>query len=233
MQKNNEEEQPAFCLKTIPTYFTWPPPDLTVRTQDTTRDSHGSARYYGKYPGMVLWIDKNHVHSYKFVDMLISEKIRVLIQDTRVMTLAVSKKDVPWSSPVYFVFYDNRFYFFSNDASAHIQHAGDKKTVSVSIFQDSDNMDMIFGLQMSGKVEKVSGTGLYLNVVKKYVKKFDFLYKIFGPEVIRNRHFFLEKFTSSLYCFYPERIFMSDNSRTTTGSSRELDPDVFGKIYGG
>ena len=165
--------------------------------------------------------------------MLISEKIRVVIQETRVMTLAVSKKDVPWSSPVYFVFYDNRFYFFSNDASAHIQHAGDKKTVSVSIFQDADNMDMIFGLQMSGKVEKVSGTGLYLNVVKKYVKKFDFLHKIFGPEVIRNRNFFLEKFTSSLYCFYPERIFMSDNSRTTTGSSRELDPDVFGKIYGG
>jgi len=94
-------------------------------------------------------------------------------------------------------------------------------------------MDMIFGLQMSGKVQKVSGTGLYVKVVKKYVNKFDFLYKIFGPEVIRNRNFFLEKFTSSLYCFYPERIFMSDNSRTATGSSRELDPDVFGKIYGG
>lgn len=180
---------------------------------------------------MVLWIDKNHVHSYKFVDMLLSEKIRVLIQETRVMTLAVSKKDVPWSSPVYFVFYDNRFYFFSNDASAHIQNAEDKKTVSVSIFQDSDNMDMIFGLQMSGKVEKVSGTGLYVKVVKKYVNKFDFLYKIFGPEVIRNRNFFLEKFTSSLYCFYPERILVSDNSRSTTGRNKELDPDVFRKIY--
>ena len=34
-----------------------------------------------------------------------------LINETRVMTLAVSENDIPWSSPVYFVFHDNRFYF--------------------------------------------------------------------------------------------------------------------------
>ncbi len=39
LHKNNEVRQPALCLKTIPAYFTRPPPDLTVRSQDTTRGS--------------------------------------------------------------------------------------------------------------------------------------------------------------------------------------------------
>jgi len=50
LHKNNEVRQPALWLKTIPAYFTRPPPDLTVRSQDTTRGSHGSVRCYGKYP---------------------------------------------------------------------------------------------------------------------------------------------------------------------------------------
>ena len=140
------------------------------------------------------------------------DKIKRLIEETRVMTLAVSNNDIPWSSPVYFVFYNNAFYFLSNENSRHIKYAQDKKNIAASIFQDSDKMDNIFGFQMSGRLAKISKKTLYLLIVKKYVCKFNFLKQIFGPQIIDNRQFFLEKFKSHLYCFHPDQIFLSDNS---------------------
>jgi len=150
----------------------------------------------------------------------VKDKSIRLIKETRVMTLAVSDKDIPWSSPVYFVFHDNRFYFFSNENSRHIEYAKDQKIISASILQDSDRMDQIFGFQMSGILEKVSKKTLYLMIVKKYVTKFSFLKQVFGPSIIENKHFFLEKFKSHLYCFYPDKIFLSDNSKTTDKRSK-------------
>lgn len=147
--------------------------------------------------------------------MMEKDKIKGLIYDTRVMTLAVSNDDIPWSAPVYFVFHDSAFYFFSSEKSLHIQYAENRKTISASIFQDSDQMDEIFGLQMSGVLEKINKKTLYIVLVKKYVAKFSFLKKIFGSQLIENKDFFLDKFKSHLYCFYPEKIFLSDNSRTT------------------
>lgn len=137
------------------------------------------------------------------------------MHETRVMTLAVVDKDIPWSSPVYFVCHNNGFYFFSNEHSRHIQCAKDQNIISASIFQDSDQIDEIFGFQMSGMLERVSRLSLYLQVVKKYVTKFSFLKQVFGRQIIDNKNFFLEKFKSHLYCFQANDIFMSDNSRTT------------------
>ncbi len=131
------------------------------------------------------------------------------------ITLAVSKGGIPWKSPVYFVYWDHRFYFFSNKNSKHILQGLDKNQVAASIFNDSDQIDQIFGLQMGGVIELVSRPDHYLTVVKKYTHKFDFLKQAFGSQIIENRDFFLEKFKSHLYKFNPENIFLSDNSNST------------------
>ena len=145
-----------------------------------------------------------------------------LINETRVMNLAVSNNDIPWSSPVYFVFHDYDFYFFSNENSKHIRYAQDQKIISASIFKDSDQMDLIFGFQMSGTLKKVSKATLYLAVVKKYVTKFSFLKQAFNSQPLENKNFFLEKFKSHLYCFHPDEIYLSDNSKTT-GKRSDID----------
>ncbi len=150
----------------------------------------------------------------------IKEKTTRLIHETRVMTLAVSENDIPWSSPVYFVFHDNGFYFFSNENSRHIQWAKDPKIISASIFQDSDRMDQIFGFQMSGSVKTISNKALFVRIVQKYVAKFNFLKQIFGPQIIENKDFFLEKFKSQLYCFHPDIVFLSDNSKAADRRSK-------------
>ncbi|RLC25888.1 MAG: hypothetical protein DRH93_00520 [Deltaproteobacteria bacterium] len=160
------------------------------------------------------------------MDKEMNDKARLLMNDARVMTLAVSDNDIPWSSPVYFVCHDNRFYFFSNENSRHINYAKNQKTVSASIFQDSDRIDLIFGFQMSGVLEKVSKKTLHLTVVRKYVSKFSFLKQIFGSQIIENKQFFLEKFKSHLYCFCPGDVFLSDNSQAkdqTTGKRRTIE----------
>ncbi len=149
-------------------------------------------------------------------------KAERLMNETRVMTLSVCRHADPWSAPVYFVFHDNGFYFFSNETSRHIQEATDGRPVAASIFQDSDRMEMIFGFQMTGAIEKVTRTTVYLGIVKEYVSKFSFLKKVFGPQIIENRQFFIEKFKSHLYCFHPHRVYISDNSKTTDKRS-EID----------
>ncbi len=150
-------------------------------------------------------------------------KMTRLVHETRVMTLAVSKQGVPWSSPVYYVFHDNKFYFFSNEHSNHIRYAGNGNIIAASIFQDADRMDEIFGCQMTGTIDVVSKISVYFLIVKKYVTKFSFLTQIFGAQVIDNKHFFLEKFKSRLYCFSPEKLFLSDNSRA---SDKRIEVDL-------
>lgn len=149
------------------------------------------------------------------MDKETKDKAVHLTTQTRVMTLAVSRSGVPWSSPVYFVYHDHGFYFFSNEQSRHVEYAGDPGKTAASIFHDSDRIERIFGFQMAGTLKAVTRMALYLAVVKKYVAKFNFLEAAFGSQVIENTSFFLEKFKSRLYVFSPDTVFLSDNARAS------------------
>nr|NJM02587.1 hypothetical protein [Desulfobacula sp.] len=123
---------------------------------------------------------------------------------------------------MYFVFLAGGFYFFSNENSRHIKDAEGMRPVSASIFRDSDRMEDIFGFQMAGRIEPVLKPEVHLRVVQKYASKFSFLKQVFGPQLIENPRFFLEKFKSRLYCFHPDRVYLSDNSNTSKKRS-EID----------
>lgn len=142
-----------------------------------------------------------------------TEKIKHLVHEKRVMTIAVISHNIPWSSPVYFVFHDNAFYFFSNENSRHIINAMGETITAASIFHDSDTIDDIFGFQMKGKIEKITNLPLNIRIIRKYIEKFSFLKKIFGTQIIENKNFFLEKFKSHLFCFSPLEVYLSDNSQ--------------------
>ncbi len=156
------------------------------------------------------------------MDRETAKKTNRLLHETKVMTLAVSDQNTPWSSPVYFVFHDQKFYFFSNEYSRHVKYAACRKIMAASIFNDADRLNDIYGLQMSGRLDIASKMNLYLTVVKKYITKFNFLFKIYGASIIEDKNFFIEKFKSQLYCFSPEKIFLSDNSKPS-GKRTEID----------
>ena len=149
------------------------------------------------------------------MDSELQKKAKQLIASTRVMTLSVIEENIPWSTPVYFVFHNGGFYFFSNEKTRHIRCASGHQKIAASIFHDSDTIQDIFGFQMPGVMAAISKQAVYLMVVKKYVSKFGFLQKAFGSQLWENKRFFLERFKSKLYVFKPDRIFLSDNSKSS------------------
>ena len=74
----------------------------------------------------------------------------------RVLTLATSMEQETWTAPVYYVFLNKQFYFFSNPDSRHIKEiynsAVSKNLIVTSIFLDDKN---IKGLKMQGEIVKV------------------------------------------------------------------------------
>ncbi|MDY0361334.1 MAG: hypothetical protein RBR08_07765 [Desulforegulaceae bacterium] len=128
----------------------------------------------------------------------------VTVQNT--MNICVIENNLPWCAPVYFVF-DEKFYFFSSPESIHILYGLDKK-VSCSVFCDGIETKKIRGLQMRGKIVKPDLKEA-LKAFIKYTKKFSPLLKDFGKDFFS----FKEKFKSEFFCFEPEYIVYTDNSK--------------------
>jgi len=136
------------------------------------------------------------------------------------MTVATSKNNVPWSAPVYYLYFDTNFYFLSNPNSRHIKEADILKIVAVSIYSIYSAWHEIKGVQMDGRisiVEKYSDSAL---IIKKYIEKFpsikelpmgkiDFSLKNIAQNLIKN---LTTNFNVKLYQFNPKTIFYLDNS---------------------
>ncbi len=75
-----------------------------------------------------------------------------LVDSVRTMTLATAGETGPWSAPVYYLYRDKQFYFFSSPSSRHIQE-GEGRACAASIFRVHDRVDRLEGLQMSGSIQ--------------------------------------------------------------------------------
>jgi uncharacterized protein YhbP (UPF0306 family) len=127
-----------------------------------------------------------------------------LVTCANTMNICVIENNLPWCSPVYFVF-DEKFYFFSSPQSIHILYGVDKK-VSCSVFCDGNETKKIKGVQMRGEILKPDfkeSSKAFL----KYIKKFPFVIKDFGQDFLS----FKNKFKAEIFCFDPEYIVYTDN----------------------
>ena len=94
-----------------------------------------------------------------------------LIENSKVMTIAVCDEDGAWSAPVYYVLKDHWFYFFSNPDARHIKKANNQIS-SASIFRDDPCFSNLQGIQMSGNIQKASLDAKALAIAKKYCTRF-------------------------------------------------------------
>ena len=145
---------------------------------------------------------------------------RRLINTSKVMTIAVADNGTAWSAPVYYLFDEKRFYFFSNPSARHIKlsknaregassglSAASNGLDAASIFQDDADIKNLAGIQMSGTILKSPLNARSVSVAKKYCRHF----KISGnPMDILG--FFASKFHAGLYFFEPDRVYYMDNS---------------------
>ncbi len=140
---------------------------------------------------------------------------RFLINSGKVMTLATPWKEGAWSAPVYYLYANKCFYFFSAPDSRHILGAENGRA-GASIFEDSESFRDIRGIQMRGKIEKVSGNKEAALAALKYMKRFGITYDGKAP-----LKFIKENYRALFFRFVPEKILYMDN-RVKIGFKKEV-----------
>ncbi|HKK99138.1 MAG TPA: pyridoxamine 5'-phosphate oxidase family protein [Desulfotignum sp.] len=135
----------------------------------------------------------------------VPERCLELILQTRVMTLATSADNQPWTAPVYYLYRDRAFYFFSNPDARHISDGKDRQCAA-SIFRTHDCVENLEGLQMSGLVLE-QGTGTQaVAVAGAYARQFTISFA--GSDILG---FFKNAFHARLYKFVPNLVYHMDN----------------------
>ena len=132
---------------------------------------------------------------------------RRLIDTSKVMSIAVNGNGTAWSAPVYYLFDDKGFYFFSNPESRHIK-LSKNGPAAASIFRDDADINNLAGIQMSGTILKARLNARSVLVAKRYCRHF----KI-SENAMDILSFFASKFHASLYCFEPETVCFMDNAK--------------------
>ncbi|MCB1707127.1 MAG: pyridoxamine 5'-phosphate oxidase family protein [Halioglobus sp.] len=145
-----------------------------------------------------------------------------LLLATRTMTIATTGASGAWSAPVYFLFHQDCFYFFSSAASRHIEEALSNGACAVSLFSEDGDWRHIRGLQMCGSIAAAPYTAPTSAVLARYTEKFPTVASLF-PDSLRDLETFSEKSHTRLYRFQPSQVLLVDNA-AGFGSRREIDP---------
>ncbi len=135
-----------------------------------------------------------------------------LIREQNAMTLATAREGVPWAAPVYYVFHDACFYFFSSPASRHIRESSASGCASAAIHPEAGTWQDIRGIQMDGSIDAVVRNLEAVAVIGKYLKKFSFTKQFFSQEQSFTLKAFSERFKVGLYRFRPGTIYYLNNS---------------------
>lgn len=140
------------------------------------------------------------------------EGLKSLIKNAKVMTLSTTG-DGPWSSPVYYVYYENAFWYFSSKNSRHSPTKGKFLQAGASIYIPSDEWQNICGLQMSGYIEEAEPGILAAKVFAVYLKKFPLVKDFFKEKRSFDLKDLMNLFRVVLYRFVPDRGVYVDNSK--------------------
>jgi uncharacterized protein YhbP (UPF0306 family) len=134
----------------------------------------------------------------------LQRRVMALIRRQRTMVLATSQADRPWSAPVFYIYFARRFYFFSSPRSLHVEHMSDSGLTAASIYTDGERLDDLEGIQMSGRIERITRSLLKLSVTSRYLVKFPLAKPLLGsmPATAGNLSNRVE-----LYALIPDRLY--------------------------
>ena len=135
-----------------------------------------------------------------------------LIDEQSTMTLATCRENVAWAAPVYYVFLKSAFYFFSDPASRHIVETLESGQASGAIHGFASGWQEIRGIQMTGGIETLSKGFESAEVIRVYLKKFQFAKELFSSGAALNLDAFTSRFRVKLYKLKPTLIYYLDNS---------------------
>jgi len=136
---------------------------------------------------------------------------RQLIHGESTLTLATAGEKGIWSAPVYYVYLNGSFFFFSSPHSRHIRQALASGQAAASLFFRADAWETIRGIQMQGTVRPIRNPALSLEVIAAYLKRFPFTRDFFPKNSRPDPRAFLDRFRAKLYAFSPTEACYMDN----------------------
>lgn len=134
-----------------------------------------------------------------------------LIEHSHIMTLATASNDGAWSAPVYYLYYQSSFYFFSKPDARHIKDSQSIYTSGASIHCDSSDWNGIRGIQMEGTVYPAGVSGKSAKAFLFYMKQFPFITQI-KPGSINDISSLELLFNVRWYKFVPDIVYYLDNT---------------------
>ena len=135
------------------------------------------------------------------------DRVLKLIDAVWTMTLATSGGHGPWSAPVYYLYRDRRFYFFSSPSSRHVQDGLDRPGAA-SIFRVHQKAEHLEGLQMNGTIQRQTPGIRPAAAAAVYARRFGIT--VSGPDCLT---FFQDAFHARMYAFLPDQVYHMDNRR--------------------
>lgn len=148
-----------------------------------------------------------------------------LISAGHTMTLATAMDNAPWAAPVYYANILDCFYFFSSPGARHITDALASGNAACAIYAEGGSWQTLQGLQMSGKITKISQAGQASAAVIAYVKKFPLVKTFFSSVKNLSISHFSSRFHATLYSFQPDYIVFMDNT-VDFGFRQEIPKDA-------
>jgi uncharacterized protein YhbP (UPF0306 family) len=158
-------------------------------------------------------------------DTAIISRANRLISSGHTMTLATALDNTPWAAPVYYANIRDCFYFFSSPDARHIQNALASGHAACAIYAEGGSWQTLQGLQMSGKIIKISHAGHASAAVIAYVKKFPLVKTFFSSVKNLSVSHFKSRFHATLYSFQPDTIVFMDNA-VDFGFRQEISKDA-------
>lgn len=143
-----------------------------------------------------------------------------LINSRRTLVLSTSGEG-PWAAPVYYLFRNGAFVFFSSPNSRHIVDAIASGSCAAAIFRDADDWRDIEGLQMEGSIREITGEADALGAFDAYVARFPTVRSFFEDGAF-DLATFCAKFRARMYAFAPSRVFYLNN-RAGFGARVEIE----------
>jgi uncharacterized protein YhbP (UPF0306 family) len=141
--------------------------------------------------------------------------VEKLFDEQRTLVIATAGEGA-WAAPVYALYREARFYFFSSPESRHIREAG--ALCAASVFRETGDWDTIEGAQMEGSIQECTdGDGAA--ILEAYYRKFPTAVALAGGALALDE--FQARFRARLYEFRPLRIFYLNN-RAGFGRRQEV-----------
>lgn len=105
----------------------------------------------------------------------IDTKITDFIQSHHLLTIATSKSNEPYCANAFYVYLEkeNMLVFMSHEDTKHIRDAFLQKIVAGTIAAETNDINLIKGIQFQGILSKLE-FGMLLSAKKHYLKKFPY-----------------------------------------------------------